>query len=71
MLSLNYESTPNTSKCDIFTLGILILEMAHLSSLDSVYDYNKRKINFSQIDAKITKLNYTEKFKFILKEMLE
>ena len=34
MLGSSYEYTANSSKSDIFTLGVIILELAHLNNLD-------------------------------------
>lgn len=60
------------AKSDIFSVGLLILEMATLRVEDSWYDYKSGKMNFEIICRKLSyvKARYSSDFYSAIREML-
>lgn len=60
-----------STKSDIFTLGVIALEMCSGEELDSFYDYNKLILNLEGLKQKINQINYSLYLKQLLLEMIE
>lgn len=58
-------------KSDIFTAGMLALELATFDELDCFYDYDKLSIDMVGIQNRIRNIPYSKYIKDILREMTE
>lgn len=66
----NYEPFVSP-KSDIFSLGMLALELACLEELDSYYDYQKFIIDYDSLIHRVSRIVYSVELKTLLAGMLE
>lgn len=66
----NYE--PYISpKSDIFCLGMIVLELACMESLDSYYDYENSYIDYESLIHRVSRIVYSVQLKTLIAGMLE
>ena len=71
LFSNSFISTYDKTLSDIFTLGIVILEIIYFYNMDCLYESNFRRIISSQIIEKISNIKYPDlknKLKIILSQ---
>ena len=62
----------NPYKSDIFTLGMIVLQMATLENCDDCYDFSNFSLKYDEINKKLGSLKnkYGDKLYFFVKGML-
>lgn len=70
LLKVNEPEALYSPKSDIFSLGVLLLEMCSLSPMDHFYDYQNNSIDSQGLHATINNISYSEYFKSLLRSML-
>ena len=67
---MNYD--PYVSpKADIFSLGMIVMEMLGLESMAGYYDYQRATIDYDSLIHRLSRVNHSLSFKTIVAEMLE
>ena len=70
-----YELKPNHNswKSDVFSLGMIVLHAATLSSCERLYDWNNNTLNYNQLQERISSLKprYSQNFQDCLHMMLD
>lgn len=57
-------------KSDVFTLGMLILEMACLEPLDGFYDYSTHSLDYQSLIHRVSRILYSVELKTLIAGML-
>jgi len=73
LLHRNLHPSYNQHKNDIFSLGMVALEMASLVNVQTCYDFDNNTINFNLVNDYLTLVekNYSNSLHYLIKSMLE
>lgn len=58
-------------KADVFSLGMMVLEMIALESMQGYYDYSRAEIDYDSLIHRLSRITHALPLKTLLAEMLE